>query len=102
MAIFLTKLGVVNYKIATTAEDLKDSETGHIWNAVYLDGQWLHMDLTWDDPVTNTGENLLHHKYFLVTTEEMKKADDGEVNIEEHNFNKIYYPEFNEKSQNLK
>ena len=102
MAIFLSKLGVTNYKIATTSEDLKDSETGHIWNAVFLDGKWLHMDLTWDDPVTNTGENLLHHKYFLVTTEEMKKADDGEVNIDEHNFNKKYYPEFNEKSQNLK
>ena len=102
MAIFLSKLGIPNYKIATTSEDLQNSETGHIWNAVYLNDKWLHIDLTWDDPVTNTGEDLLYHKYFLVTTEEMKKADDGEVNIEEHNFNKKYYLEFNEKSQNLK
>lgn len=101
MAIFLDKIGVKNFKIATTSEDLKNSETGHVWNAVYLNNKWLHMDLTWDDPVSNTGEDYLYHKYFLVTTEEMQKADAGEVNIEEHNFNKKYYLEFNEKSQNL-
>ena len=101
MAIFLNKLGVKNFKIATTENDLHNSSTGHIWNAVYLDGKWLHMDLTWDDPVSNTGEDILYHKYFLVSTEEMQKADAGEVNIEEHNFNVKYYPEFNQKSQNL-
>ena len=101
MSIFLSKLGVINYKIATTSEDLQNSSTGHIWNAVYIDNEWLHMDLTWDDPVTSTGEDLLYHKYFLITTEEMQKVDAGEVNIEEHNFNSKYYPEFNPKSQKL-
>ena len=101
MAIFLSKLGIKNYKIATTSEDISYSATGHVWNAVYLDGKWLHMDLTWDDPVSNTGENYLYHKYFLVTTEEMNKADTGNVQIEEHNFKKNIYLEFNEKSQKL-
>ncbi len=101
MAIFLNKIGVINYKIATTANDLQNSATGHIWNAVYYNNEWLHMDLTWDDPVTTTGEDMLHHKYFLVTTEELQRVDAGEVNIEEHNFNPKYYLEFNEKSQKL-
>lgn len=101
MAIFMDKLGVKNYKIATTKEDISYESTGHVWNAVYIDGKWLHMDLTWDDPVSNTGKDHLYHKYFLVTNEEMQKADKGEVNIEEHNFRKDIYLEFNEKSQNL-
>lgn len=95
MAIFLTKLGVKNYKVATTQEDISYDSTGHVWNAVYLDGKWLHLDLTWDDPVSEEGKDYLYHKYFLVTTEEMKTADAGDVNIEEHNFRKHIYMEFN-------
>lgn len=94
MAIFLTKLGVTNYKITTTSDDISYESTGHVWNAVYLDGKWLHLDLTWDDPVSTSGENYLYHKYFLVTTEEMNEADAGDVNIEEHNFRKNIYIEF--------
>lgn len=102
MAIFLTKLGVTNYKIATTSEDMKSSSTGHVWNAAYVDNKWLHIDLTWDDPVTNTGEDVIHHNYFLVNTNGLKQADQGEVNIEEHNFRKNIYLEFNEKANSIK
>ena len=101
MAIFMSLMGIKNYKIATTKADLKTTSTGHVWNAVYLDGKWLHMDLTWDDPVSTSGEDYLYHKYFLVTTEQMHEADDGEIYIEEHNFNKNVYLEFNEKSEKL-
>ena len=95
MAIFLTKLGVKNYKIATTQEDISYESTGHVWNAVYIDNKWLHLDLTWDDPVSNDGVDYLYHKYFLVTNEEMNTADSGEINIEEHNYRKDIYMEFN-------
>ena len=98
MAIFLTKLGIPNYKIATTKEDISYSATGHVWNAVFTGGKWLHLDLTWDDPISDDGRNILLHKYFLVTTDELNEADSGEVTIEEHNFNKSIYLEFNEKS----
>lgn len=100
MAIFLTKLGYNNYKIATTPQDLNDeSATGHIWNAVYFDGEWLHIDLTWDDPVPdpNVSEqtDFLLDTYFLDTTEEMYEEDtSGEVLIK-HTFNPLYYLEFN-------
>ncbi len=95
MAIFLTKMNFNNYKIATTPDEISYSATGHIWNAVYVDGEWLHLDLTWDDPVSNDGKDYLFHTYFLKTTEEVEKADEGETKIEEHNFNKLYYLEFN-------
>lgn len=79
MKIYLDKLGVPNYKI---------SNSNHIWNLVYLDGQWLHLDLTWDDPVTTDGSNILLHKFFLISTDELHKLD-----ATGHNFNTEYYPE---------
>ena len=95
MAIFLTKLGYNNFKVATTPDEISYSSTGHIWNAVYFEDNWLHIDLTWDDPVSSDGKDYLFHTYFLVSTEAMKEADQGETVIEEHNFNPLYYLEFN-------
>ena len=57
MAIYLDKLGIKNYKIASNE---------HIWNYVYIDGRWYHLDLTWDDPVINTGEDILMYEFFLI------------------------------------
>ncbi len=94
MAVALTELGFNNYKIATTPEEISYSATGHVWNAVYVDNEWRHLDLTWDDPVSSDGKDYLYHKYFLVTNEEMDEADKGDVVIEEHNFNKQIYLEF--------
>lgn len=94
MAIILSKLNYQNYKIATTSEEISYDSNGHIWNAVKVQNEWLHLDLTWDDPVSADGKDYLYHKYFLVSTEELLKADDGNVKIEEHNFNKSIYQEF--------
>ena len=93
MAIFLNKFGIKNYKIATTPEN--ENSTGHIWNAVYINDKWLHLDVTWDDPVAESGKDYLLHKYFLVNNEELKKADEGKVVVTEHNFLKNIYSEFN-------
>ena len=79
MKIYLDKLKIANYKV---------SNTNHIWNLVNIDNKWLHLDLTWDDPVTNTGENILLYKFFLVDTDTLLKLDPNG-----HNFNKDYYPE---------
>lgn len=37
----------------------------HGWNLVNLDGEWYHVDVTWDDPVN--GDGTISHKYFNVT-----------------------------------
>ena len=79
MAIFLNKIEVPNYKIS--GED-------HVWNLVYLDGKWLHLYLTWDDPVISNGENILLDKFFLITTDELKALNTGY-----HDFNEEYFVE---------
>ena len=77
MAIFLDKLNIINYKI---------SNDQHIWNLVYLNGDWLHLDLTWDDPVSN--KNITRDNYFLITTNTLKKLDD---NV--HYYTSSFFPE---------
>jgi len=37
----------------------------HSWNIVKVNGKWYNIDLTWDDPITNTGEQVLTYDYFL-------------------------------------
>ena len=79
MKIYLDKLGIPNYKI---------SNNNHIWNLVYIDGKWLHLDLTWDDPVTSDGSNILLDRFFLITNSELQKLDPTG-----HKFDEKYYPE---------
>jgi len=93
MAIFLSKLEIKNYKIATDMT-IDEILVGHVWNAVYVDSKWLHLDLTWDDPVASDGKDYLQHHYFLIDDEQLIEVDSGEVNINEHNYPRHIYLEF--------
>ncbi len=75
MAIFLDKLGIENYKIASTK---------HVWNLVKVDGSWKHLDLTFDDPVTSSGEDMLLSDYFLIDTQTLKNKDNVEHYFDEN------------------
>ena len=92
MAIILSKLNIKNYKIAYNPKE-GSTEEGHVWNALYINNEWKHLDLTWDDPVGD-GRDYLYHKYFIVTTDEMKEADAGSIQVIEHDFDKYIYQEF--------
>lgn len=85
MAIFLSNNGFNNYKI---------SSTDHIWNLVNYDNKWLHIDATWDDPVTSNGSNIIIHDFFLVDTESLLQKE-LDLNKNSHNFNKNLYIEVN-------
>ena len=45
MSIYISQLNIPNTRI---------SADKHVWNLVYINDNWLHLDATWDDPVTNT------------------------------------------------
>lgn len=83
MSIFLNKFNINNYKISS--ED-------HIWNLVYLNNNWLHLDLTWDDPVSEDGKDVLDYSYYLITTDKLKEEDSSKS----HKFNKDFYLELKE------
>ena len=37
----------------------------HIWNIVQLDGKWYHVDLTWNDPLSDRFGRALHENFLL-------------------------------------
>ena len=78
MALFLDKMNIPNYKI---------SSENHIWNLVYINNKWLHLDLTWDDPVINNGEiSTIDHTYFLINTNKLLNIEKTEHNFDENIF----------------
>lgn len=77
MALFLDKINVPNIKI---------SSSNHIWNLVYVENQWLHLDLTWDD----TEDTRLGNNYFLITKEKLHKLDRQEHEYDEDFFLEAY------------
>lgn len=42
----------------------------HLWNMVYLDGEWYEMDVTWNDPIGNP-PYIYYYDYFNITTGQM-------------------------------
>ena len=45
----------------------------HAWNRVFIEGQWLYIDVTWDDPVSSMGRNYLIYDYFLLSEAQMHR-----------------------------
>lgn len=83
MSIFLDKINIQNYKI---------SNDEHVWNLVNIDGVWYHLDLTWDDPSTSNGKQVLLHDFFLISTDELEKIS-LKIKNNQHSFDKTIYIE---------
>ncbi len=79
MELFLEELNIKSYKV---------SSINHVWNAVYINGQWLNLDLTWDDPVTSDGSNILDDNFFLIDTKKL-----SEIELTQHAFDLSIYSE---------
>lgn len=43
----------------------------HSWILARIDGEWLHIDATWDDPLTPDGQGILSHRYFMLNDRQM-------------------------------
>lgn len=56
---------------------------GHAWNLVKVDGEWNHLDTTWNDPVPDRGTGV-GYGYFLLNDSDMK---------EDHTWQSTDYPQ---------
>lgn len=77
MALLLTCAGVENGIVTGSTGGVL-----HAWNQVKIDGEWYHVDSTWDDPKPDRG-SLASHQYFNVTNDFLRKSH----NWKEENFN---------------
>ncbi len=75
-ALFLDRMNIPNFKV--------NSEE-HIWNVVFFDNKWRHIDVTWDDDEINKNNN---RNFYMISTNELFEKDK-----EEHNYNKELYDE---------
>lgn len=77
----MEELGVPCYYVVGKADG--ESELGHAWNMVELDGAWYHVDATWDDLGTKRGNHEIRYRYFLRSDEVFKR---------DHQWNLDHYP----------
>ena len=74
--MLLNKLGIESIVVSAP-------EINHAWNMVLLDGEYYHVDVTWDDPVPDkTGE--VRHLYFNLSDKKMMQG--------EHRWDQEKYP----------
>lgn len=54
----------------------------HAWNLVKVEGEWYHLDVTWNDPLPDQGKNV-RYDYFLIPDEQIS---------EDHNWTRSDFP----------
>ena len=59
-----------------------DAGGPHAWNLVKVEGEWYHLDTTWNDPLPDQGEKV-HYNYFLLSDATM---------AQDHTWNREDYP----------
>ncbi len=80
-SLFMQKLGIESAVVGS-------SDMNHAWNMVEINGEWYHLDATWDDPVWIRGytyygkanqdyadEGFVGHTYFLKSDNEFRKLN---------------------------
>ncbi len=65
LALACNHFGIENVRITGDKWD----GNSHAWSKVKIDGKWYNVDVTWDDPESSNGEQLLRHNYLFVPDE---------------------------------
>ncbi|MBQ5398020.1 MAG: hypothetical protein IIU14_01130 [Ruminococcus sp.] len=76
--------------------DGDDDDTGHMWNAVKLDGNWYYTDVTWDDI-----NDISMYDYFNITTEQLEKTHVIVPKMNAYNDDELFMSDGTIKSCNL-
>ena len=66
-------------KVGVNAIMVTSDEMVHAWNLVEIDGQWYHVDVTWDDPVPDS-QGKVEHEYFMLSDSEIGKVTETRKN----------------------
>ncbi|MDO5559192.1 MAG: transglutaminase domain-containing protein [Oscillospiraceae bacterium] len=62
-------------KVGINAAVVSSTDMVHAWNLVEIDGQWYHVDVTWDDPVPDTAGRV-SHSYFMLSDQAIQTTSD--------------------------
>ncbi len=59
--LFMNRLNINSIFVSSEAMN-------HAWNMVQIDGQWYHVDATWDDPVPDTPGSIYYNAFLVSDT----------------------------------
>ncbi len=72
---FQLLMQMVGIECITVHGTARSDRAEHAWNQVLLDGQWYCVDVTWDDPTTDTPlSDAEAHRYFNVTSDFLRQT----------------------------
>ena len=66
--VLLQECGIRTHIIHGTANDVNRNTEPHAWNVVCIGGKWYHLDITFDNTLTN---NIIRYDYFNISTEQV-------------------------------
>ena len=99
--LFYTMAKKAGLNVLYVSADVHNSNEGHAWNMVSVDGKFYHIDVTWDDPIPNREGRVLYDYYlkgdeFMSKTHKWDKSKFPKANSDYKNFaNKIDNNQFN-------
>ncbi len=88
LAYLLDCVNIKNFTITDFVYLADKSKTLHIWNTVYIDGKWLHVDPTWND--AKRSAVYPNGKYFLITGAEISAGRQKLSFVTTEDYNNFY------------
>lgn len=67
--LFMELMGIES-KVAVGTATSEGVVNSHAWNMISLNGEWYHVDTTWDDPVPDQ-KGKVRYNYFMKTDDEI-------------------------------
>ena len=67
--LLLDAAGIENGLVSGQAKNSENGVGAHMWNAVNVNGDFYHLDCTWDDPVGQDGKEIRLYAYFNLSDE---------------------------------
>lgn len=67
--LLLDAAGIENGLVSGKAKNAENGPGPHMWNAVKVNGDFYHLDCTWDDPIGPNGREIKLYAYFNLNDE---------------------------------
>ena len=65
---------IMKDKLGIPCELVSSEKMNHAWNLIQIDGEWYHVDATWDDPAWDSIGRVVH-KNFLLSDDAIRDAE---------------------------
>lgn len=65
---------IMNKKLGIPCATLSSDALNHAWNILKINGQWYHVDVTWDDPIDDYF-GASRHDYFLISDQVIRDEE---------------------------